>query len=321
MKRKIKQLLVGSGALAGIGAIIFGTHRHISRTTESASTPTDLSWRAWKRSILEAQKAIGDKNIAIMSAGIAYFGVLAFFPFVASMVALGGLVLEPGSVQEAAKQFREFIPQDVYSLVTTQLENASGNTGNNILIATGGIALAILSVAGATFNIMNALNVMYGIKESRSFVKKRLTSILLTVGMIISMIVVVALLVSGGELMKLLGISGIFADVLSILRWVLLAGLMMSGLAILYHFGPSRDPRVKWQWVSWGAIIATAIWVLGSAGFFIYLQHFANFSNSYSLFAGLIALMIWLNLSSFIMLLGAEINHRLEQRTEKRTTI
>lgn len=316
----MSKLLVGSGAVAGITAIFIGAHSKPRSSKESASTPVDLSWRAWKRSIVEAQKAIGDKNIAIMSAGIAYFGVLAFFPLVAAMVALGGMLVEPGSVQEAAKEFRQFIPQDVYTLVTTQLENASGQTGNNLVIAVGGISLAIISVAGATFNIMNALNVMYGVQESRSFVKKRLTSILLTVGMIVSMIMVVALLVSGDELMKILGITGIFADMLAVVRWILLALLMMSGLAVLYHFGPSREPRVKWQWVSWGAIIATAIWVLGSGAFFIYLQYFANFSNSYSLFAGLIALMVWLNLSSFIMLLGAEVNHRLELRTARRTT-
>lgn len=300
--------LIGAAVFSVIGIGSYAYKKELS------SSPKDFSWRSWRHSLTEAWKAISDKNIGMLSAGIAYFGVLAFFPLLAAIVALAGIAVSPDEVQKTAIEISQFIPSDIHGLLVTQLENATGNVTNNTVVFIVGITLSILGVAGATGNTMNALNVMYEVKEKRSFVQQRITSVVLTVGLIMTMIAVVPLLFAGGDLLKWIGLPAIFVDIFSVLRWVLLAGLMMMSLAVLYHFGPSRDARTPWQWVSWGAIIATVLWILASALFFIYLQYFANFSRSYSLFAGLIALMIWLNLSSFVVLLGAEINHRLEQR-------
>lgn len=307
-----------TGIVAVLGGI-FGIYKE-SEDKELASSPVDLSWKSWRKALLETKDAIGSKNISMLSAGIAYFGVLAFFPLMAAIVAIAGLAVQPDKIQEMAATASQYVPSDIHKLLVTQLENATGKTASNALVAVVGVGLSIFSVSGAIGNIMNALNIMYGAKETRNFIRQKLTSILLTVGMILVMIVLVPLLFAGGDFLKWLGLPGIFVAVFSYMRWVLLGGLMMTSLAVLYHFGPDRQPRPDWQWVSWGAIMATLVWIAGSALFFVYLQYFANFSNSYSLFAGLIALMTWLNLSSFIILLGAEINHRLERRTAKPTS-
>lgn len=308
-KNHMKRLTLGISALLGVIGVVTYVHNK-----ELASSPRDFSWKSWKRSLRETFRAITQKNIGMLSAGIAYFGVLAFFPLVAAIVALAGIAVSPEEVQSTALEVSQFVPADIHKLLVTQLENATGNVANNTLVFIIGITLSILGVAGAVGNTMNALNVMYGIKEKRSFIAQRITSIILTVGLIVVMIVIIPLLFTGGDVLRWIGVPDVLVDIFSVLRWILLGGIMMISLAVLYHFGPSREPRTAWQWVSWGAIIATLLWVVGSALFFVYLQYFANFSNSYSLFAGLIALMIWLNLSSFIVLLGAEINHRLEQR-------
>lgn len=281
---------------------------------ELASSPQDLSWHSWRIVLLQTKHAISSKNIGMLSAGIAYFGILAFFPLMAAIVAIAGIALQPQQIQDAAVSASRYIPSDIHKLFVTQLENASGKPASNAIVALFGIGLSVLSVAGAVGNIMNALNVMYAVKETRSFITQKLTSVVLTIAMIVMVIVLIPLLFAGGDFMKWLGLPHVFVDVFQYVRWLLLASLMIMGLAGLYHFGPSRDPQSSWQWVSWGAIVATIVWMIGSALFFVYLQYFANFSNSYSLFAGLIALMTWLNLSSFIILLGAEINHRLERR-------
>lgn len=303
-------------AFVAVGLGVFGIYSY-AKDRELASSPKDLSWKSWRMSLKEAWTAISDKNIGMLSAGIAYFGVLAFFPLMAAIVALAGIAIEPQEVQKIALEVSQFVPADIHKLLVTQLENATGNVASNTLVVAVGITLSVLGVAGATGNTMNALNVMYEIKENRSFIQQRLISLVLTIGLIVTMVAVIPLLFAGSDFLRWLGASNIFVDIFSMLRWVLLTGIMMVSLAVLYHFGPSREPHAPWQWVSWGAIIATIMWVIGSALFFVYLQNFANFSNSYSLFAGLIALMIWLNLSSFIVLLGAEINHRLEQRAIK----
>lgn len=317
--RFIQKTSKSIAAIIVVVAGIFGSYKY-AQQKELASSPKDLSWRSWRRSLTEAWTAISDKNIGMLSAGIAYFGVLAFFPLLAAIVAIAGIAVQPDEIQKVAAELTAYVPADIHKLFVTQLENATGNVASNTLVATVGITLSIFGVAGATGNTMTALNIMYEIKEKRSFIETRVTSVVLTIGLIMMMLVVVPLLFAGGDVLRWLGMPELLIDAFGILRWLLLAGLMMVSLAVLYHFGPSRDPRAAWQWVSWGAIIATLMWVIGSGLFFIYLQYFANFSNSYSLFAGLIALMVWLNLSSFIVLLGAEINHRLEQRTYSATT-
>ncbi|MEO5691288.1 MAG: YihY/virulence factor BrkB family protein [Candidatus Saccharimonadales bacterium] len=309
LKNYWKRITLATTAALGV----FGLVRY-TKHKELASSPSDLSWKSWKRSLVETWRAIGDKNIGMLSAGIAYFGVLAFFPLMAAIVALAGIAVQPEEVQKTALEISQFVPADIHKLLVTQLENATGNVASNKLVVAVGITLSIIGVAGAIGNTMNALNIMYEIKEKRSFIQQRVTSLVLTLGLIMVMIAIVPLLFAGSDVLKWLGVPSTFIDIFSVVRWVLLAGIMMTSLAVLYHFGPSRQPRTAWQWVSWGAIMATILWVIGSAIFFIYLQYFANFSDSYSLFAGLIALMVWLNLSSFIVLLGAEINHRLEQR-------
>lgn len=319
MRLTFKHKIVAALAL-GLSAFGFTKKRRSERSKELASTPTDFSLSSWKRSIIETSEALSNKNIVILSAGIAYFGVLAFFPMVAAIVAIAGTVLPTDSIRQAAFEMRDVVPQDIYSLIVTQLENAAGQTTSNIAIAVFGIVFAIFSISGATTNMLRALNVMYGIQDNRNFVKQRLLGVVLTTGLLVTMVIIIPLVLTGGDLLRWIGMPPAVTVTFSVLRWLLLAIIMMIGLAILYHFGPNRGRRPQWQWVSWGAIIATLIWIAGSALFFIYLQYFANFSNSYSLFAGLIALMIWLNLSSFVVLLGAEINHRLEMRTLRTTT-
>jgi membrane protein len=290
-----------------------------SKSKDLASTPDDWSWRSWKDSIMEAVGGLNNKNIGMLSASIAYFGVLAFFPLMAAIVAIASILVEPTKVQVIALELSQFLPADIYQLVVTQLENAVGNSTNNALIATVGILLSILGVTGATNHTMRALDVMYEIEKRRAFVEQRSVSLLLTLGLIVMMVLVVPFIFAGGGLLGLFEFPPVVIEMFASLRWLLLAGVMMFALAVLYHFGPSRPAGAPWQWVSWGAIIATILWVIVSAVFFAYLQNFANFSNSYSLFAGVIALMVWLNLSSYVVLLGAEVNHRLEkrQRTSK----
>ena len=123
----------------------------------------------------------------------------------------------------------------------------------------------------------------------------------------------------GGDLLGSIGLPEWLVLTFSIARWFLLAIVMSVGLAVIYRYAPDRQ-KTRWQWVSWGAIIATLLWLVATAVLFIYIQNFANFSQSYSLFAGIIVLMMWLNYTGLIVLVGAEVNHQLEKRTVIPTT-
>lgn len=147
-----------------------------------------------------------------------------------------------------------------------------------------------------------------------NFIKVRLVSLGLTSLIVVGMLVVLPLIVLGESLLRAWNIPEGFIGLFSVMRWVILAIVMSLGLSVVYRYAPDR-PNVKWQWVSWGAIMATLLWLVATALFFVYVQYFASFNESYSLFAGIVVLMMWLNFSGLIVLVGAQINYQLEKRT------
>jgi membrane protein len=124
----------------------------------------------------------------------------------------------------------------------------------------------------------------------------------------------VGLLTIRTDLLSLLRVPEDLATILLFARWPLLIVLVTIGLSILYRYGPNRK-KPRWQWLTWGALIATVVWLIITVVFFIYVQNFANFASTYSVFAGIIIAMMWLNYSATAIILGAQINHRLEKKT------
>jgi membrane protein len=286
---------------------------------DEVTSPAQLSSRSWQDALKEVKNALKNKNLPILAAGVAYFSTLAFFPLMAAVVAIAGLVLDSHQLKEVISAIEAYLPGDMASLVSTQLKNAIGHHSGNVIVAIIAILISLFGVSSATQNLITATNISYNRQESRGFIKLRLISLLITVSTIVGSSVVVALLLVNQKLLEGLGWPGFLTVSLPYLRWIILAVLVTIGLAAFYRYGPDRE-NAKWQWVSWGAAIATVAWLIGTALFFLYAQYFANFSNTYSLFAGIIVLMTWLNLTAFIMLLGAEINHRLENKASEENT-
>lgn len=315
-----KKLLALLG-VAGVASLAVGTQTVChKKKLEPASTPLDFKLATWKRILQETGKAFGTKNLSLVAAGVAFYATLAFFPLMAAAVAIAALTIHPSELTHVADAVTQYLPHDLASLITTQLANASGKHTSNILVAVFGIALSIFSVAGAMQNLMNAGNIAYEVEENRGFVKGKLVALSLTLGMIVMAALVGPLIFLGGSFLHGIGVPHVVTTIFSIVRWPLLMVFVMLALALFYRYGPNRPWPPKIQWVSWGAIIATILWTLMTILFFIYVQYFSNFTKSYSLFAGIIVLMMWLNYSTLVCLVGAELNHRLERHTLHSTT-
>ncbi len=278
-----------------------------------ASTPTDYSWDSWKKVLHETWNAIGAKNLQMYAAGIAYFSVLSFFPLVAVIVALAGLIIQPHQLNDAANTIAQYLPNDVAALVTSQLHSAVSHRSGSFVLLVVGLVLSLLGVSGAVGNMMTALNHSYAVQETRHWIKQRLVSLGLTVFLIVGAMLLGAVFVSGNSWLEAFGVPRNIIVFVSWIRWVVMIVGAMAGLSILYRYGPNRSPLRKWQWISWGAIVATVLWIVVSVLFFAYLQYFGNYSRSYSTYAGIIGLMVWLDYSALAVLLGAEINHRFER--------
>lgn len=263
--------------------------------------------------VIKVLDELGRKQVGLLAAGIAYYGILAFFPLVVALVALGSLFIQPENMQQAADAVTHLLPSSIANLLIVQLQNAEGHHLDNLFAALVATIVSIVSIMGAVGSMMGALNIMYEKKERRSFVRQKMTSLVLAVGVLVMMLLMIPLLFVSGNLLAKLGLTTETLNVLEYMRWLVIVVVMMLGLAVLYHVGPSHAVNAKWHWASRGAAIATIAWVVTTAIFFWYIQHIANLSHAYSLFAGVIGMMLWLNISSFIILIGADINRRLQK--------
>lgn len=246
-----------------------------------------------------------------LAAGVAYYGTLSFFPLVAALVAIASMTLTGAQVVTIANGLATYLPADIASLFSTQLQNAATHQQANFLVMLFALGLSIFGVSGAMDSIIRAVITIYHVKDTRPFWLQKLISLGLTVGFIASMAIVLPLLFVGASFLTRINVPSDLIAIFSILRWVILLVVAMTGLGVVYHF--ALPGRRAWRWISWGSVIATALWLAITAVLFIYLQYFANFSNSYSLFAGIIALMIWINFSALAALIGADVDKAFDQ--------
>ena len=264
------------------------------------------------RKFNDIMQAVDSKNFAMLAAGIAYFAILSFFPMMVTVVAVVSLVSTPESITGFVNQAGRYMPSEVTQLLANQLSRQSTFIGGNIIAVVVGLSLAFIGAAGAIENLIRGLNVAYNVKETRNIVKLKIRSIILTIAGIVWVFVTAALLIINPTLFTVVGIPEGAVDWLLYVRWPIVVAMVMSALTVLYHTAPNRRPQ-HWRWFSIGTIFATIAWLIVTIGFFIYVQYFAQFSQSYGIFASLIILMMWFNFSAFIILIGAEINERFDQ--------
>ena len=288
-------------------------------TRTFARTPREFTLKDWKNALVETKNAIRSKKISILAAGVAYFLTFAVFPAIAAMVAVLSFVLSESQLTAAVKAFETFLPTDIANLISTQLAAALENPSSSALIVIFGILIALFSLSGAVSNSIKATNSIYEVSEMRRFVSLRLISTGFIVAAGIITIIVVSLLVLNETFLVSIGVPQWVAWTILVVRWVIIAAVVTVGLAAFYRYAPNRK-NPHWQWVTWGSLIATLLWLIGTTLFFIYARFFAHYTEAYSVFAGIIVLMIWLNLTSFAVLLGAAINFKLENQTRAKTS-
>lgn len=183
------------------------------------------------------------------------------------------------------------------------------------LLAAGVAFFGFLSL----FPAMVAVILAYDEDETRGFVRRKALALALTVGAI-GFVVVLGLAAVAPPVLDALALSGPAGIVVGIGRWVVLAVLIGLALAIVYRFAPSRHAP-RFRWVSIGAFVATVMWLLASFGFSVYVDTFGNYAKTYGSLAGVVVLLLWLWISVYAVLLGAELNAESEEQTARDTTV
>ena len=286
----------------------------------NAEHPSQIPARGWRQIAKRGWKEAKADNVPLLAAGVAFYAFLALFPLLIALVSIYGFFADAAAITEQLRTVTKTLPPDAQKLIIDQVATLTARGRSTIGVgALVAILISLFSASAGINNLMTAINIAYDEEEKRSAIKKRLISLALTVGAVVFLIIVLALI---GVLPPLL--RNIFGT--SALRWVLqIAGIVILivivtvALAILYRVAPDRDaPKIKW--VSVGAAVATVIWLLASLGFSLYVSTLGNYAKTYGAFAGIVILLFWLWLTAYAILLGAEINAEAEQQTIADTT-
>ena len=242
------------------------------------------------------------------------------FPALAALVSIYGLLFDPTQVERQVASLSSILPQETAQMIGDELHKLVTAPQGSLSISAGiALLLALWSASRGLSGLISAFNIAYEQKETRSFFKLNFIAIGLTVLMLLGGTVIIALI---GVLPAMIGFLGLgsLAKWLLVLQWPLLIVVVMVGLAVLYRYAPNRQiPR--WQWVSPGAIVATLLWILGSLAFSVYVSHFNSYDKTYGSLGGVIVMLTWLYLSSFVTLFGAVINAQAELQTTADSTV
>jgi membrane protein len=283
-----------------------------------ADTPQEIPAKGWKDIAKRTRKEVKADQVPLLAAGVAFYVLLALFPAIIAGVSIYGLVADPQTVRDQINQLAQTLSPETAKLIGQQIQQVTSSAGGALGLATViGILTALWSASSGMKALITGVNLAYDETEGRKFVKLRGLSILMTLGAMVLLAVALALIVGFPAVPD--SWPTVLQWTAAILRFVLLAVLLMAGLAALYRYAPDRD-KPKWGWASPGSVVATVLWVLASVGFSIYVNAFGNYNKTYGALAGIIILMFWLYLTAFVVLVGAELNAEMELQTAKDTT-
>jgi membrane protein len=287
---------------------------------EYADKPSAIPRPGWRQVLLRVKDEISADNLSIVSAGVAFYGLLAVFPAIAALVMTYGLFADPSDVQNQIAPLKDVVPPDAFQILNDQLSKVASQgaqpLGFGLLLTLG---LALWSATAGIKALFAAMNIAYEEKESRGFLKLNAIAIFFTISAILFVVIALAIIAAVPAAIDLIGVEGWPRAALLWLRWVALSLFILVALAILFRYGPSRAVA-RFRWITPGAVAATILWLVGSVAFSFYVQNFASYNKTFGSLGAVVVLLMWFYLSAFIVCLGAELNAELEYQTARDST-
>jgi membrane protein len=254
-----------------------------------------------------------------VAGSVAFFGLLAVFPALAAFVSLYGLVADVHAARQQLNILAGLLPRDALVFVGDQmLRIADGRDTGLGLAFVFSLAISLWSANAGMKALFDGLNIAYEEKEKRGFFRLNAIALAFTVGGIVFVLAMIGAVVALPVALSLLGYAG--RDPMWLLRWPLLAAIVIVVLAVLYRYGPSRR-QARWRWVSWGSVAAALLWLVASMAFSWYVGRFAHYDRTYGSLGAVVGFMTWIWLSVIVVLFGAELNAEIEHQTAVDSTV
>jgi membrane protein len=274
--------------------------------------PSSMSWsQVFRRTLKEADQ----DDILGRAAQLSYYFFLSLFPLLICILTLLGVFSNAGlHIRHELFLFvGRVLPGSASQLIAKTLTEITGtHSGSKLSL---GILFSLWSASAGMSAVMDTLNAAYEVKETRSFWRRNLVAIVLTLALAVLILTAVTILLVAVPSAKAF-LGGMMVVLLKVVQWPAAICLVLLAFSLIYYFGPDVTEQ-HWHWVTPGAIAGMVLWLVASAGLKIYLHFFDTYGNTYGSLGAVIVLLLWFYLSGVAILLGAEINSVLEDAAAK----
>ncbi len=252
---------------------------------------------------------IKEHNLTLVAAGVAFYGFLALVPALVAFISIYGLVADPSDVARQVQDIASALPREVQDFLVFQLSSiASANRAGVSFTLVIAVVIALWSASGGMAALLTAIHVAHEKAEPSGFVAKRGKALALTLGAMVFLGIVIFVIAAVPPLLDKAGLGTVGKVTLGILRWPLLAVVMICGIGLLYRVAVKDGVRGWFGFVTRGAVVATLGWLIVSAGFAFYAANFSSYSKTYGALASIVVVLLWIWLSSLLVLIGAEVD-------------
>lgn len=278
------------------------------------------------RSVVSGARAlwgeISSDDVSDFAASLSYRFFLALFPFFIFITALGGFIAHVAGTSDPSarvlERFGDALPSDARSVLDTQLRGVLEEREPGLLSV--GLIGTVWAASGAVGALMKATNRMYDVRETRPFWKRIGIALGLTVLGGLFFVGAFVLAVAGraiaGAIVETAGLGGVAEAGITVIGYVFAIVLLMVAIAFLYWATP--NVRLPFKWVSPGAVLFALGWLAATLGFGFYVSNFGSYNATYGALGGVVILLVWFYLTSYILLAGAELNAMVAQRATER---
>ncbi len=286
-----------------------------------ATTPRHIPWQGWKDIFYRTYDEVLNDRLLSLAAGVVFYSLVALFPAIAAGVSIYALFADASTIAKHVSLAAGIMPGGTLDLFRDEITRLAGKGEGGLTFSfLLGLGIALWSANAGMKAIFDALNIIYDEEEKRGLVWLNVVSLFYTFCAIGALMAAVGAVVVFPLVLAAFGLSSFDHPFIGFLRWPAMFILAIAGLAVLYRYGPSRR-RAKWRWLSVGSIFAASVWLLVSVLFSWYLGNFANYSATYGSLGAVVGLMMWMWLSTIVVLVGAELNSEIEHQTARDSTI
>ena len=250
-----------------------------------------------------------EHNLTLVAAGVAFYAFLAFVPALIAFISIYGLVADPSDVTRQVQDIASALPKEVQDFLVFQLTSiVNANTAGVSLTLLIAVVIALWSASGGMAALITGIHVAHEHDEPKSFVAKRGKALALTFAAIVFLGIVIFVIAALPPLLSNAGMGTAGRVAFGVVRWPLLAAVMIAGIGLLYRFALKNGPRGWLGIITPGAVVAMVGWLIVSALFAVYTANFSSYSKTYGALASIVVLLLWIWLSALMVLLGAEVD-------------